>query len=223
METPSGGEKSMFVRQVFRVLVAFSAGSAVAVAQAPDPHKAERQDIVIADLAETGYILDIGGGCRGTIGRLKPKQVVAIDISPRELKEAPADFLKIVMDATDLKFLDGTFGTVTAFYSLMYMKPDVQEKVFAEAWRVLKPDGKWLIWDSVIQAASPGSKGERFDAYLRTHLPSETIEYGYSINRPDRSLDVSYYSSLAVRTGFEVTDVKEQGAGKSFLMTLRKP
>ena len=69
-------------------------------------------------------ILDIGRSCRGTIGRVKPKQVVAIDISPSELKEAPADFLKIVMDATDLKFLDGSFGTVTAFYSLMYMKPD---------------------------------------------------------------------------------------------------
>jgi ubiquinone/menaquinone biosynthesis C-methylase UbiE len=148
---------------------------------------------------------------------------VAIDISPRELKEAPADFLKIVMDATDLKFLDGSFGTVTAFYSLMYMKPVIQEKVFAEAWRVLKPGGKWLIWDSVVPAATPGSKGERFDAYLRTRLPSETIEYGYSIQRPDRPLDVGYYSSLAVRKGFQVIDVKEQGAGRSFFMTLRKP
>jgi ubiquinone/menaquinone biosynthesis C-methylase UbiE len=207
----------------FSVLFTLAAGAALALAQTPDPNKAERQDIVISDLAETGYILDIGGGCRGTIGRIEPKQVVAIDISPRELKEAPADFLKIVMDATDLKFLDGSFGTVTAFYTLMYMKPGIQEKVFAEALRVLKPGGKWLIWDSVVPAASPGSKGERFDAYLRTRLPTETIEYGYSIERPDRSFDISYYSSLAVRTGFQVTDVKEQGAGKSFFMTLRKP
>ena len=105
----------------------------------------------------------------------------------------------------------------------MYMKPEVQEKVFAEVWRVLKPGGKWLIWDSVIPAASSGSTGERFAAYLRTHLPNETIEYGYSIQRPDRSLDISHYSSLAVRRGFQVSDVKEQGAGKSPVMTLRKP
>jgi hypothetical protein len=26
-----------------------------------------------------------------------------------------------------------------------------------------------------------------------------------------------------MRTGFEVSDVKDQGAGKSFFMTLRKP
>lgn len=106
----------MFVHRVFRVLLTLTAAAAVALAQAPGPYQAARQDIVVADLTEAGYILHIGGGCRGTIGRLKPKQVVGIDISPRELKEAPADFLKIVMDATDLKSLDGSFGTVTAFY-----------------------------------------------------------------------------------------------------------
>jgi hypothetical protein len=110
----------MLARRVFRVLLALTAGAAGALTQPPDPYKAERQDIVVGDLTETGYIFDIGGGCRGTIGRLKPKQVVAIDISPRELTEAPTDFLKIVMDATDLKFLDSNFGTVTASYSLMY-------------------------------------------------------------------------------------------------------
>ena len=60
-------------------------------------------------------------------------------------------------------------------------------------------------------------------AHLRTHLPGETIEYTYSIERRDRTLDISYYSSLAVRAGFQVIEVKEQGAGRSFSMALRKP
>jgi ubiquinone/menaquinone biosynthesis C-methylase UbiE len=194
------------------------AAAGLAAAQAP-----ERQEIRLTDLSETGYILDIGGGCRGTIGRLKPKQVVAIDISVRELKEAPPDFLKIVMDATDLKFLDASFGTVTAFYSLMYMKPDVQQKVFSEVWRVLKPGGTWLIWDSVIPAADAGSKDQSFLAQLRTHLPNETIEYGYSVLRQDRTLDVKHYSGLARGAGFQVLEVKNAGEGKSFSMVLRKP
>src|SRR5579862_8230306 len=118
-------------------------GAQTASTSNKDEHLAERQDIVIEGLPDTGYILDIGGGCRGTIGRIKPKQVVAIDISPRELKEAPSDLLKIVMDASDLKFLDNSFPTVTAYYSLMFMKPDIHEKVFAEVFRVLRAARGW--------------------------------------------------------------------------------
>jgi hypothetical protein len=83
-----------------------------------------RQEIAIPNFEASGWILDLGGGCRGTIGRMKPDQVVAIDISSRELKEAPNNFLKIVM---------------------MYMPPSIHRKVFAEAYRVLQTGGRWLI------------------------------------------------------------------------------
>ncbi len=56
-------------------------------------------------------------------GRLKGQQVVAIDISMKELDDAPAGFLKIVMDASDLKFPKNRFHTVTAFFSRMFMRP----------------------------------------------------------------------------------------------------
>jgi ubiquinone/menaquinone biosynthesis C-methylase UbiE len=212
----------------FRIPLVLAAAALLATAQtAPAPNKdehlAERQDIVIQGLPDTGYILDIGGGCRGTIGRIRPKQVVAIDISPRELKEAPSDFLKIVMDASELKFLDNSFPTVTAYYSLMFMKPDVHEKVFAEVFRVLQPGGTWLVWDAVVPAAAPGSEKESYTAWLRTHLPKETIVYGYSMEKFERPLDVPYYSGLATRAGFQVAEVKEEGGGKSFFMRLRKP
>jgi hypothetical protein len=77
----------------FCLPLALGAATLLAAAQtAPttnkDEHLAERQDIIIEGLPDTGYILDIGGGCRGTIGRIKLKQVVAIGISPRELKDA---------------------------------------------------------------------------------------------------------------------------------------
>lgn len=75
--------------------------------------------------AASGYILDLGGGCRGTIGRVKAAQVVAIDISMRELNEAPSGFLKILMDASDLKFPNNSFRMVTAFFALMFMKPEI--------------------------------------------------------------------------------------------------
>ena len=212
----------------FRIPLALGAATLLAAAQtAPtrdtDEHLAERQDIIIEGLPDAGYILDIGGGCRGTIGRIKPKQVVAVDISPRELKEAPSDFLKIVMDASDLKFLDNSFPTVTAYYSLMFMKPEIQEKVFAEVFRVLQPGGMWLVWDSVVPAATPGSRNESYTAWLRTHLPNETVVYGYSVLKFDKPLDVPYYSGLARRVGFQIAEVTDLGGGKSFSMRLRKP
>ena len=188
------------------------------------PDNLPRQEITIPNFAARGWILDLGGGCRGTIGRMKPDQVVAIDLSARELKEAPSSFLKIIMDASDLKFLDGTFSTETAFFSLMYMPPSLHRKVFAEAYRVLRTGGRWLIWDAVVPAASEGSGGKRFTIYLRTKLPSETIDYGYSIARYDRDLDPSYYVALAKDCGFEVVTLSEQNSPrKTFFLELRRP
>ena len=88
------------------------------------------QYVTINDFEADGYILSIGGGGEGTIGKLKSSQVIAVDISKRELEEAPEGPLKIIMDARDLKFLDKTFNTVTCFFTLMYIDGKDHEKVF---------------------------------------------------------------------------------------------
>ena len=79
-------------------------------------------EIDIEDFDYEGYILDIGGGGEGVIGQLKDKDVIAVDISKRELEESPDGPLKIVMDARELQFLDESFSTVTAFFALMYVQ-----------------------------------------------------------------------------------------------------
>jgi hypothetical protein len=83
---------------------------------------------------------------------------------------------------------------------------------------------RWLIWDAVVPAASPAPGGQRSDIYLRTKLPSETIEYGCSIARRDRDLDAQYYVSLAQVAGFKFVRLEEQNSpGKTFLLELSKP
>ena len=77
-------------------------------------HMIEQQTIEIKPIKTDGFILDIGGGGEGIIGKLNGTQVAAIDKRPQELEETHNDALKIVMDATDLKFLDNTFTAATA-------------------------------------------------------------------------------------------------------------
>ena len=98
----------------------------------------EQQEVTVHDFESLGYILDIGGGGEGIIGILKGEKVIAIDLWKRELEEAADGPLKLIMDARDLQFLDSTFNTVTAFFTLMYLKskPDYEEP--SSVWQQLQ-------------------------------------------------------------------------------------
>ena len=207
-------------RSAFLLSLAGAAG--MSADERPPMKFFDRQPFTVADFEAAGYVLDIGGGGEGIIGRMKPRQVVAIDLYKSELLEAPPGPLKIVMDATDLKFLDSSFDTVTAFFSLMYMKPEVQKKVFAEVLRVLRPGGRWLIRDAVIPtAADQETKGPVFRFLFQ--LPNETVQTGYGTPWPEQPLDVAWYRNLAKEAGFRIASVKEEGAGfRIFSMELSK-
>jgi ubiquinone/menaquinone biosynthesis C-methylase UbiE len=204
-------------------LFALTAARSAASGDQPRMHDYERQDFVVADFEASGYVLDIGGGGEGIIGQMKPKQVIAIDLSKRELEEAPPGPLKIVMDATDLKFLDASFDTVTAFFSLMYMRPEIQQKVFAAVFRVLTPGGRWLIWDASIPAAF--ERDTRGPIYrFRFRLPGKVVETGYGTFWPEKPMDLDYYKRLARATGFEIARAEQQpGAFQTVNLVLRKP
>jgi len=124
-------------------------------------HTFERQHVVVNGLPTSGAILDIGGGGGGIIGLLAGERVIAIDRLKEELEEAPAGPLKIVMDARDLQFLDGTFQTATSFFTLMYIKAEDHRRVFEEVFRVVAPGGRFLVWDAVFPPARGFCKGRR--------------------------------------------------------------
>jgi ubiquinone/menaquinone biosynthesis C-methylase UbiE len=194
-----------------------------AAGQRPDPARVytyEREELTVPDFEAKGYVLDIGGGGEGVIGKMKPAQVVAIDLIKRELEESPAGPLKIVMDARDLKFLDNSFATATAFFTLMYIKEPDQEKVFREVWRVLQPKGRFLIWDVTLPTRPDPAKDIAVFRFL-FKLPYGEVQTGYGTFFPERAHDLEYFTKLAAATGFEVAGKGQ--SGRTLRLELRKP
>lgn len=182
----------------------------------------EPLSVQVDDFSSSGYVLDIGGGGEGIIGLLKGRDVIAIDTSKRELEEAPAGPLKIVMDARDLQFLDGTFETATAFFSLMYLKSrHDQQKVLDEVYRVLQPGGQFLIWDMSVSPRPEGEERDICATRLRISVGAQTIKTGYGQPWPPDRRDLAYYLELAAAAGFRAIEQKEDG--RLLFLRLQKP
>ena len=164
----------------------------------------EKQKITMKPIETEGLILDIGGGGEGIIGRLNGKQVVAIDKRLDELQETKNDSVKIVMDATDLKFLPSSFDVVTSFFSLMYIKNEDHQKVFKEIHKVLRSNGKFHVWDVGI----PKKHADKnvFVMPLEVILPGGKVNTGYGVGWENKEQDLQYFKDLAGQTGFKKTD-----------------
>ena len=191
------------------------------MSQGPDLEKYlvyENQKITLEDFESEGLILDIGGGGEGVIGQLKGNQVISIDKNKRELDEAKSTNLKIIMDATDLKFLDNSFDIVAAFFSFMYFPPDVKEKAMQEIYRVLKPGGKFLFWDVTIPPKTANDQKDFFAVILEVTLPDRAFGTGYGVRRNPQ--DYKYFIDLAKQNNLENIDYKEYD--KIFFLEFRK-
>jgi ubiquinone/menaquinone biosynthesis C-methylase UbiE len=173
----------------------------------------EAQTIDLRKISLNGKILDIGGGGEGVIGQLKGENVVVIDLKKSELEESMSagdtKSLKIIMDAKELKFLDNSFGTVTAFFSMMYMKKEILETVLAEIYRVLDSEGELVIWDLIIPNRKKEDK-EYIGIYLNVEIGEKTIETGYA-TKWDKEQDVNHYVTLATTTGFTLKEQNSDG------------
>jgi ubiquinone/menaquinone biosynthesis C-methylase UbiE len=180
------------------------------------------QKINLNDYHFNGRILDIGGGGEGIIGQLKGSNVVSIDFRKSELDEAleagDTESLKIIMDAKELKFLDSTFDTITAFFSIMYMPKNDHRAIFKEVFRVLKEGGEFLIWDPIIPSKKDKKK-ELFAILMNVQVKNKEVITGYG-TRWNKEQSISYFIELSQEIGFKVVNQKEEE--EYFFLRLQK-
>ena len=181
----------------------------------------EPQKIRLEDPFRDGdLILDLGGGGEGTIGRMRGRQVIALDRRADELAEAPEGPIKVVGDAEALPFLDGAFDAVTAFYFLMYVPRDSRPAVFGEAFRVLKPGGRLHLWGLAI----PHRENQSEPIYviqMNVELPGGSFDTGYGTRWDGYEQTADDVRALATDSGFVVES--EEATEHTFAFVLSKP
>lgn len=154
--------------------------------------------------ALSGHILDIGGGGEGIIGRIYPRDTVAVDISAEELDEAPSGPVKLVADARRLPFSDSCFDCATAFFSFLYLSSSDHGTVLDELHRVLKPGSALHVWDACITAQA----SDPFLIELDIALPDTRLTPTYGVPRPKSLQEANSFSSLAFAHGFRAVETE---------------
>lgn len=163
--------------------------------------------IDLTDIKMEGRILDIGGGGEGIIGQFKGEDVIAIDPSKRELEEAhKSKALNIIMDAKDLKFLDHTFDSVSAFFTMMYIPLTDHKKVFQEIYRTLKVGGEFFLWELKIPKREDDEK-EVYLIILKVKFYDKVIDTGYG-TKWNKEQDANHFLDLAKDIGFLISEQK---------------
>jgi ubiquinone/menaquinone biosynthesis C-methylase UbiE len=167
-----------------------------------------RQLIKHASLTPNSQILDVGCGFGGTIALLNEEHtglnMTGLNIDPRQIERAKTKVLPsikkensanfIVGDACELPFASSTFDTVFAVECIFHFPS--RERFFKEAARVLKPGGKLILSDFVVNLFLLPVAG----FYYLFYHKDVTAIYGKRNSIASRSL----YQKLAKKSGFTV-------------------
>ncbi|RLE65182.1 MAG: hypothetical protein DRJ38_04165 [Thermoprotei archaeon] len=102
-----------------------------------------------------GLILDFVAGGSGSDSKILRENIVALDISIDEIKEAiksEAQAWWICADGRMTPFRDGVFDYVITFYGLMFIsEKENKKRVLEENLRVLKKNSKMLLVEPIIK------------------------------------------------------------------------
>ncbi|WP_052700174.1 class I SAM-dependent methyltransferase, partial [Methylocucumis oryzae] len=161
---------------------------------------------------KTGRILDVACGMGASTKRLlnhyPAEQVWAINISAKQIetvkKNAPGCHA-LVMNAVDLTFDNDFFDNIICIEAAFHF--ETRQKFLEQAFRVLKPEGRLVLSDTLFTSA------DRLAQHAVFPSPANHIE------------TVAEYESALKAAGFrniEIIDASEAIWGRHFLHTINK-
>jgi arsenite methyltransferase len=132
--------------------------------------------IALAELQRGEVVLDLGSGggidCFLAAKRVGPEgRVIGLDMTPDMIKLARKNAKKVGADNVDFRYgemeempLPDRSVDVIISNCVVNLSPD-KDAVFGEAFRVLRPGGRMMISDVVVDGELPQSIRERLDAW----------------------------------------------------------
>lgn len=132
--------------------------------------------VALASLKQGEIVLDLGSGagfdCFLAAKRVGEKgKVIGVDMTPEMIKKAKAtaekySYSNLEFRLGEIENLPVEDNSVDAIISncVINLSPD-KEKVFREAYRVLKPDGRLMVSDIVIEGKLPEELRKNLDAW----------------------------------------------------------
>lgn len=115
------------------------------------PFDRKMLDWLTEKVGDAGVICDLGCGPGQIAGYLQTRgaAVCGIDLSPEMIKQARILNPKISFQIGDMTNLsdvaENSFGGIAAFYSIVNIPPDKIPSVFAEMYRILRPEGVLIL------------------------------------------------------------------------------
>lgn len=134
-------------------------------------------------------------------------RVVGLDFCPPMLelakpKEPMAELIE--GDACDLPFRDGEFDAITMGWGLRNV-PD-RPAALREAWRVLKPGGRFVCLDMTQQPDNLIGRMRQKGLHLATHMTGKAVdhqqEYDYLLKSVDTFLTLEELADMMRSSGF---------------------